>query len=113
MLAHSIPRLDAQSARSEPDEEFLATYRGSASADESLITLVGHVVMVEVEGTRRDVVGFCERVEFLQRRVADQVRPQHAVGGPLRGIDQDRHRMIVGTVADVGTAPNPIRAAQQ
>jgi hypothetical protein len=48
-------------------------------------------------------------VEFVQRRVADEMRPQHAVGGPCRGIDQDRHTMIVGTVADVGADLSPIR----
>ena len=43
-----------------------------------------------------------ERVQLVERGVADQVRPQHAVGGPCRGIDQDRHRMILGTGAAGG-----------
>ena len=51
----------------------------------------GDVVVVALEAPARDAVRGGERVQLVERRVADQVRPEPAVRRPSRRVDEDRH----------------------
>ena len=52
--------------------------------------------MVMVERARRQLEQACERVQFVEVRVADQVCPEPAVRGPDRVIDENGHVAILG-----------------
>ncbi len=53
--------------------------------------ICGNVIVIPVEGARRNAPLSREGMKFVQAGIAHQVRPQRAVGGPHRGVDKDRH----------------------
>ena len=62
-----------------------------AGGDETRVSVVGDVVVVEIETSTGDAVGRGEGVELFQIVIAHEMCPQSAVGGPARIVDQDRH----------------------
>ena len=52
--------------------------------------------MIEVEPTLRDRVGTREIMQFIERRVADQVTPEGVMGRPAWRVDEDSHGRILG-----------------
>ena len=63
--------------------------------DQARERLFGDVVVVEVEGSRRQVVAARECVEFVEAAVADEMRPVTSVRGPDGVIDQYGHSAII------------------
>ncbi len=66
-----------------------------ATGDELGDEVVRNVVVISVEAARRDVVDPGEGVQLVKALVADQVRPEPAVRGPERIVDEDGHDSIV------------------
>ena len=62
-----------------------------AGLDEFDAVLLGDVVVVTLEAAAWDAGAICEVVEFVVRRVADQVAPFLAPPPPSGLVDQDRH----------------------
>ena len=61
-----------------------------------MVPLTRHVVVVALEPAFGDAGPPREGVQFLERRVAHQVRPQPPVCRPARRIDEDGHDVTVG-----------------
>lgn len=81
-----------------------------AGRDQRVDAVVGHVVVVAVEAATGKALGRGERVQLVEIAVADQMRPQAAVGRPARIVDENRHAPIIGARADsrreaVGAGP--------
>ena len=75
--------------------EFASGHVPRACRDEALDGLLGHVVVVAIESTPRDVLRRGEGVQLGQIVVADEVRPESSVGWPPRRVDQDGHSPII------------------
>lgn len=84
-------RRHAKAARLQPHDQFTVSDGNRASFDEVMVTSLGDVVMVEVETSTGDTVRCGERVEFIERGIADKVRPDDSVSRPHRFVDEDRH----------------------
>ena len=56
--------------------------------------LIRNVIVISLEATLGDSKLARERVQLLDRRVADEVTPQPIVRGPDRGVDEDRHQEL-------------------
>ena len=52
---------------------------------------LGNVVVITLEPAFGNTKRCGERVQFLERGVADQVAPEPIVRGPNRCVDQDGH----------------------
>ncbi len=92
----------AQSGGRETGQQ-LAGWHGLRPQGEQLLPQPGrHVVVVALEGPRRDAELLREGVQLVVRHVADQVRPELAAPRPHRRVDQDGHRCSTTSAASRG-----------
>ena len=63
--------------------------------------------MIAIECSRRNTLRERESVQLVEIRVADQVGPQPAVGGPDGVVDENGHAVILS-----GNAPEGPRFAR-
>lgn len=82
---------DAKAACPQPHDEFAVRHAQRSRTDQFGVALRRNVVVVEIECPLGYAVRACERVQLVERGVADQMRPQRAVVRPHRGVDQDGH----------------------
>ena len=85
----------AQSGLLKAAQEFASSHGHRALRHEVRDAVLGHVVVVVVEAAPRDPRRCREGVELFVGLVADQVRPDGAMGGPDGRIDEDGHVVIV------------------
>ncbi len=82
-----------------------------SGGDQPCVRFVGNVVVVAIETAAGDPVGGGEVVELVQVAVAHQMRPEPAVGGPERVVDQDRHEPILWSAFTPDAATRPLAFA--
>src|SRR5690606_12745419 len=100
----ALPLAEPQPARVQLADQLAPLDQDRPGRDDLGVPLGGHVVVVALEGARRDAHPGGERVQFLQRGVADDVRPEAAVRGPDRRVDPDRHQPVAARGAYIMTA---------
>lgn len=67
---------------------------------EARVAGFGDVVMIQIEAASRHAVRRGEGVQFIERAVADQMRPQPSMSGPAGVVDQDRHPSMLRLARD-------------
>ena len=94
-LLAAVAPTHAESAVAECDDKLPCGDRSSACGDEPIDHLFWHVVVVEIEAARGDPLGAGELVQLSEVVIAHQMRPESPMSRPTRGIDQDRHTLII------------------
>jgi hypothetical protein len=82
---------DPQPAGAEPFDEFTHPDWSCSGCKQVVVAASWNIVVIEIEASSRHSVGRRERVQFVERDIADQVRPGGAVRRPPRLIDEHRH----------------------
>ena len=79
-------------------QQLAAGDRFGAERDDGIAALAGYVIVVVIEATLGDARASCEGMQLIQRRIADKMSPDGAVGGPDGLVDQHGH----GAIAVIG-----------
>ena len=97
LACRAVFRADAQAAFAKRCDEFASGHVTCSRRLESIDDLFGDVVVIEIEAAWMQALLACELVQFFEVAVADQMRPQPPVCGPAWSIDENGHRLIIGT----------------
>lgn len=87
----SVTLRDTETARLQSGDELPIGDWRSAGGNQLVISFLRHVVVVQIEASRRQTVAHRESVKFAQCRIAHNVRPERPMRRPHRLIDQNCH----------------------
>lgn len=89
MAAIALP--DSKSATAKPFDQLPVAHRNRARLNEFRVPTCRYVVMIKIEAALRQSATRGELMQFIERGITDQMRPERTVRRPHRLVNQHGH----------------------